>query len=215
MRAGGTLNPSVRHGARRAPAGPSVQERRVVLDRRALGRLGRLAGAAEIQHPDEPLVARQARPPRRRPRSAAPPGCASSPPARARGRRAARCRRRTRRRARPPRPGPGRPSASPSTTTSVGARSSFAAATRRELARGPRPSGAVAHAPARPPRAFSARERPRPDHAEAPRVREVVVRRPAGQLEQLLERLAVHRLGLEGLDRAPRADRLLDFHCRR
>ena len=54
----------------------------------------------------------------------------------------------------------------------------------------------------------------RADHAEPPRVREVVVGRPARQLEQLLERLAVDRPRVEGLDRAPRADRLLGVHAR-
>ena len=61
-------------------------------------------------------------------------------------------------------------------TTSVGARSSFAAA-----------SGPAA--------SFSARQRLRADDAEPPRVRQVVVRRPARELEQLVERLARHGLG--------------------
>ena len=56
-------------------------------------------------------------------------------------------------------------------TTSVGARSSFGAA-----------SGPAA--------SLSALERPRPDHPEAPRVGQVVVGRPAGELEQLVERPA-------------------------
>ena len=55
-------------------------------------------------------------------------------------------------------------------------------------------------------------ERLRPEHAEAPRVGEVVVRRPAGQLEQLLELLARHRLGAVGLVRAARADRVVQLH---
>ena len=61
-------------------------------------------------------------------------------------------------------------------TTSVGARSSLAAASG--------PGGLLERG-----------QRLGPDHAEAPRVGEVVVRRPARQLEQLLERLARHRLG--------------------
>ncbi len=40
----------------------------------------------------------------------------------------------------------------------------------------------------------------------------MVVGGPAGQLQEVLEDLAFHRLGLEGLDRAPGADRVLDFH---
>ena len=121
--------------------------------------------------------------------------CASSRRARARARRAARCRS-------PPR----RPRRSSSSlhrivagahraeaTTSVGARSSLAAA-----------SG--------PGRLLERRERLRAEHAEAPRVGQVVVRRPAGELEQLLERLAVDRLGRVGLVRAARADRRVDVH---
>ena len=46
-------------------------------------------------------------------------------------------------------------------------------------------------------------ERPRAEHPEAPRIGQVVVRRPARELEQLVERLAGHRVGPEGLVRAP------------
>ena len=78
-------------------------------------------------------------------------------------------------------------------TTRVGARSSFAAA-----------SGPAA--------CFSALERLGAEDAEAPGIGQVVVGRPAGELEQLVERLAVDRLGPVGLVGAPGADRLLDVH---
>ena len=74
--------------------------------------------------------------------------------------RAARCSRRTRRRRDPPRPRPGRRSATTEAATSVGARSSFA-------------RGLRAGRPLQP------LERVRAEHAEAPRVGQVVVRRPA------------------------------------
>ncbi len=79
------------------------------------------------------------------------------------------------------------------TTTSVGARSSLLAA-----------SGPAA--------SLSLTSDVGPHHVEAPRVREVVVGRPAGQLEQLVERLAVHRLRPVGLVRAAGADCLLQVH---
>src|SRR3954470_11289675 len=50
------------------------------------------------------------------------------------------------------------------------------------------------------------RERLGAEHAEPPGVRQVVVRRPARELEQLLEGRAVHRLRAIGLVRAPAAD---------
>ena len=56
-------------------------------------------------------------------------------------------------------------------------------------------------------------ERPRAEHAEAPRVREVVVGRPARELEQLVERRRVDRARLVGLLRAPRADQLVELHA--
>jgi hypothetical protein len=59
---------------------------------------------------------------------------------------------------------------------------------------------------------LEARERLRAEHPEAPRVGEIVVRRPAGQLEQLVQGLARNRLGSVDLVSPPRADRLLDFH---
>ena len=61
-------------------------------------------------------------------------------------------------------------------------------------------------------RLLQARERLRAEHAEAPRVGQVVVRRPARELEQLVERLARNRLGSVDLVRPARADRLLDVH---
>ena len=54
---------------------------------------------------------------------------------------------------------------------------------------------------------------PRTDDAEAPGSGQVVVRRPARQLEQLEDLLAGERLRPEGLVRAPRADRGLDVHA--
>jgi hypothetical protein len=65
-----------------------------------------------------------------------------------------------------------------------------------------------------PRRLLESVERGRPEHPEAPRVREVVVRRPAGELEQLVERLPVHGTGLVGLLRAARADQLVELHAR-
>src|SRR4051794_10596089 len=64
----------------------------------------------------------------------------------------------------------------------------------------------------RPGRLLQRRQRLRPDDAEAPGVGDVVRRRPASQLEELVERLARHRVGPEGLLRSPRADRLLELH---
>src|SRR4051812_11877817 len=61
-------------------------------------------------------------------------------------------------------------------------------------------------------RLFQPLERLRADHAEAPRVREVVVRRPAGELEQLVERRTVDGLARVRLVRAAGADRVFDFH---
>ncbi len=61
-------------------------------------------------------------------------------------------------------------------------------------------------------RLLQARQRLRADDAEAPGRGQVVVRRPARQLEQLLELLAVERLGPEGLVGAAGADRRLDIH---
>src|SRR3954452_13409115 len=54
----------------------------------------------------------------------------------------------------------------------------------------------------------------RADHPKAPRVGQVVVGRPAREVEDLLELLAVDRLGPVGLVGPPCADRLLDFHSR-
>ena len=50
------------------------------------------------------------------------------------------------------------------------------------------------------------------EDAKAPRVGEMVVGRPARQLEQLVEHLPLDAAGAEGLVRAARADSLLDVH---
>ena len=59
------------------------------------------------------------------------------------------------------------------------------------------------------------RQRLRPEHAEAPRLREVVVRREPGEVEQLQQRLARNRLRPELLVRPPRADELREVHALR
>ena len=125
---------------------------------------------------------------------AAGPACASSRRGRGRARRAGRCRRRPRSRAGPPRPGPGRRRARRRRRSGSGARSSFAA-----------PSG-----PAASFRRASARG---PTHAEAPGRGQVVVGRPARQLEQLVQLLARQRLGPERLVGAAGPDRGLDVHA--
>src|SRR5205085_7698100 len=53
------------------------------------------------------------------------------------------------------------------------------------------------------------------EHAEAPRVREVVIRSPGGEIEQLVEQLARNRLGAVDLVRAARADGGLDVESER
>jgi hypothetical protein len=55
-------------------------------------------------------------------------------------------------------------------------------------------------------------ERLGPDDAKPPRVGEVVVGRPAGEVEQLIEGLALDRLRAIRLVGAARADRGLDVH---
>ena len=55
-------------------------------------------------------------------------------------------------------------------------------------------------------------QRPRADHPEAPGDREVVVGGPAGQLQELLELGARHRLRAEGLVGATGAYRRLNVH---
>ena len=140
--------------------------------------------------------ARSAGSPTARPPSgarAAAPACASSRRGRGRGRRAGRCRRRRRSRAGPPRPGPGRRRA-PRRRRSGSAR------------------GRASAAPSGPAASFRRSQRRRADHAEAPGGGQVVVRRPAGQLEQLLELLPGERLGREGLVGAAGPDRGLDVH---
>ncbi len=87
----------------------------------------------------------------------------------------------------------GSPPSAQETTTRVGQRSSFAA-----------PSGPAA--------SFSRVEGAGPDDAKAPGDGQVVVRRPARQLEQLLELLARQRLGREDLVGATGANRRLDVH---
>ena len=116
-------------------------ELRVVLDRLAVGRLGRLLRVPEVQQSDEALFVGQADRVAARPPCAARRACASSPPAPARARPAARCRR-------PPRPACRSSSSCTGSgerfteqTTRVGARSSFAAATRASSP-GSAPAGA-------------------------------------------------------------------------
>ena len=143
----------------------------------ALGRLLVLPRRAQVEQAEHPLAVGHADRRAALRACAARRACASSRRARGRARRAGRCRSRPRPRSRSSSSWIGSPALHrPTTTTSVGARSSFAAASA-------------------PAASFSARQRLRAEHAEAPRVGEVVVRRPAGQLEQLLERLARHRLG--------------------
>ena len=59
---------------------------------------------------------------------------------------------------------------------------------------------------------LQALQRPRAEHAEPPRVREVVVRRPAGEVEELVEDGRVDGLGPVGLVRPASPDGLLQFH---
>ena len=80
--------------------------------------------------------------------------------------------------------------------TSVGARSSFGGRLR--------PGGLLER-----------RERLRAEHAEAPRVGQVVVRRPARELEQLVERRAVDGRRRVGLVRAAGADQVGEVHAAR
>ena len=58
-------------------------------------------------------------------------------------------------------------------------------------------------------------ERLAPDHPEPPRLGEMVVRREAGELEELLDRRAVDRLRLVGLVGPARPDRVVDVHPRK
>jgi hypothetical protein len=51
------------------------------------------------------------------------------------------------------------------------------------------------------------------ENAKPPRVGQVVVGRPAGELEQLVEDLARDGARLVGLVGAPRADRVVNVHC--
>ena len=57
-------------------------------------------------------------------------------------------------------------------------------------------------------------QRQRPHHPEAPGVGQVVVRRPAGQIEQLAQDLPRHGVRPEGLVGSPGADGDLDVHGR-
>ena len=59
---------------------------------------------------------------------------------------------------------------------------------------------------------FQSGERRSAENAKAPRVREMVIRDPTRQLEQLVQHRPRHRLGPEGLVGAPGADRALDVH---
>ena len=65
----------------------------------------------------------------------------------------------------------------------------------------------------RPGGPLQARHRLRAKNAKAPGVRPVVVRRPARELEQLVDRLARNRVGSERLVRPPCADGLLEIHA--
>ena len=58
------------------------------------------------------------------------------------------------------------------------------------------------------------RQRLRPEHAEAPRLRQMVVRRQPGEVEQLEQRLARNRVRPELLVRPPGADELREVHAR-
>ncbi len=176
-----------RRARARAPRGARrerlVQPGRVVVQlaaapvrRRGPVRRGRDAAApARVRR-------RERRPRRGRRRRAARPACASSRPARARGRPAARCRRPRPWRAHPRCRAPDRDCAATETTTSVGARSSFAAATADSVSASA-VSGASAQACTAAAR-FSAASDFGPDHAKTPRTRQLVIRRPARQLEQ-------------------------------
>src|SRR5829696_1851527 len=64
-------------------------------------------------------------------------------------------------------------------------------------------------------RLLQAREGLRPDDPEAPWIGEIVVRRPARELEQLVERLPRQRVGRIGLVRAARSDRIVHLHAAR
>ena len=57
-------------------------------------------------------------------------------------------------------------------------------------------------------------ERRRAEHAEAPRVGEVVVGRPAREVEERVERLPIDGTAVVGLVRPPRADEVFEFHGR-
>ena len=127
------------------------------------------------------------------PRCATRRASASSRPAPGHGRRAAPHTSRTPSRTGPPRPARRRRSEQRWRRSSVGARSSLLAA-----------SGPAA--------AFSASSELGPEHPEAPRVGEVMVGRPASELEQLVEQLARDRIGCERLMRAPAADCVLNLH---
>ena len=126
--------------------------------------------------------------------SRSPAPCASSRRGRGRARRAARCRRRPRSPARPRDPARRRRSAwrSPRSAWARG--------------RAWTPSRACAASAA----ALSAARAPRAEHPEPPRVGQVVIRRPARQLEQLEQGLARDGVRAERLVRAAGADELFD-----
>ena len=88
------------------------------------------------------------------------------------------------------------PESAADATTSVGARSSFSGLRRARALLQPR-------------------ERLRPEHAEAPRLRQMVVRREPRDVEQLEQRLPRHGLGAERLVRPPRRCELGEAHARR
>ena len=178
------------------PAGlpGSVEEDRDLLDGRAFR--ARAAPGAGRRGAGGRSGARRRAAASRRGRRAwpAPAPCASSRRARARGRRAGRCRRRPRSPARPRDPASASPVCLALATISVGARSSLP----------PEPGLCVLGG------GLERLARGGADHPEAPRVGQVMVRRPARELEQLEQDIVGHGVRAERLVRAAGADELVD-----
>ena len=147
----------------------SFEEERDLLDGRAVGTRCSWRGSPRCRRPIGSSSSGIAERGAARRRSPSPAPSASSRRGRARGRRAARCRTRRRWPARPRGPGRRRRVCLALAAISVGARSSFE----------PLPGLASSAT------CLSAARAARAEHAEAPRVGQVVVRRPAGELEQL------------------------------